>query len=188
MAADLAPPAPPAPPTAVEVVEPASPPVLPPLYPPALATPVPPAEAPPLPTLAVAPRTNVPDYAAEAVAAMPASALPAPVVMPSTPAAASPAAGPPSDSRGPTLLGQPSLADYYPRRALLRGITGRTRLRLALDAQGRVRDVLVLTSEPEGVFDHAARRVGRVLRFRPAVREGRCVPAVACLSIVWKVE
>jgi len=188
MAAELAPPAPSAPTATVEVVEPASPPALPPLDPPALAAPLLAAEVPPLPALAVAHRADVPDFAAEAVAAAASPAVPAPVAVSVAPAAASLGAGPPSDTHGPTLLGQPSLADYYPRRALLRGTTGRTRLRLALDAQGRVTDVQVLTSEPEGIFDHAAGRVGRVLRFRSAMREGCPVPAVVSLVIVWKVE
>ena len=188
MAAEPAPPAPAEPEAAVEVVEPAAPPMLPPLDPPSPAAPLLAAAAPPLPALAVAHRMDVPDFLAEAGPPVASPAIAAPVAVSVAPAVTAPAAGPPSNTQGPSLLSQPSLADYYPRRALLRGITGRTRLRLALDSQGRVTDVQVLASTPAGVFDHAAGRVGRVLRFRPALREGRPVPGVACLDIVWKVD
>jgi len=97
-----------------------------------------------------------------------------------------PAVGRPS--RGPVLLRPPDLSDYYPRRARMRGTTGVTRLRLTVDADGRVRDVEVLESSPAGVFEQAARRVGRSLSFRPALRDGRPVPARVTLRLVWRLE
>jgi len=86
------------------------------------------------------------------------------------------------------LLRPPDLAEYYPRRARMRGTTGSTRLRLTVDADGRVADVEVLDATPTGVFEHAARRVGRSLSFRPALRNGRPVPARVTLRLVWRLE
>ncbi|MFO8014402.1 MAG: energy transducer TonB [Phycisphaerae bacterium] len=91
-------------------------------------------------------------------------------------------------SRGPVLIRPPDLSAYYPRRARMRGTTGATRVRLTVDSDGRVTAVEVLESSPAGVFEHAARRVGRSLSFRPALREGRPVPARATLRLVWRLE
>ena len=89
---------------------------------------------------------------------------------------------------GPMLLSRPGLSDYYPRRALARGIAGKTYIRITIDAAGQVTDVQVITSQPAGVFEHAAGRVGRALNFRPARRAGKPIPAVVFLNLVWRVE
>jgi len=94
----------------------------------------------------------------------------------------------PATTRGPMLMSKPDLSDYYPKRALARGVTGKTQIRLTVDAAGRVTNVQVVASQPAGVFEHAAGRVGRTLSFRPAVREGKNVPAVVFLNLVWNVE
>jgi len=91
-------------------------------------------------------------------------------------------------ARGPMLMSQPDLSAYYPRRALARGVTGKTQIRLIVDDVGRVTNVQVVTSHPAGVFEHAAGRVGRALSFRPAMREGKAISAVVFLNLVWKVE
>ncbi len=91
-------------------------------------------------------------------------------------------------SRGPVLLRPPDLSAYYPRRARMRGTTGRTQIRLTVDADGRVTGVEVLSSTPSGVFEQAARRVGRSLSFRPALRRGNPVPARVTLRLVWRLE
>jgi len=91
-------------------------------------------------------------------------------------------------SRGPMLLQPPDLSDYYPRRARMRAVTGRTTVRLTVSAEGRVTDVAILASTPEGIFEIAARRVSRTLRFRPALRDNRPVPAVVSLNLIWKLE
>jgi len=91
-------------------------------------------------------------------------------------------------ARQPVLIQPPDLADYYPRRARMKGVTGRTTVRLTIAPDGRVTDVRVLASTPPGVFEVAARRVGRVLRFRPAVRDDRPVPAAVSLNLIWRLE
>jgi len=104
------------------------------------------------------------------------------------PGEAGPAAPGAGGGLGPVLITPPDLSLYYPRLALRQGITGRTTIQLSIDADGRVRRVDVLRSTPGGVFDHAARRVGLALHFRPARRDGRKIPASVLLNLIWKVE
>ena len=161
-------------------------PTLPALPAPALPAVAPTLDAPTPIELAIDGAMPVPVYTAEVVP--PGPALPtALAARPATRPAAT-ALGKPTDTHGPVLISRPDLSDYYPRRALLRGVTGRTTVRLTIDPAGRVTAVTVLRSQPAGVFEHAAGRVGRVLRFRPAMRQGRRVSAVVSLDIVWRVE
>jgi len=173
-------------PAEAAVVEPPPAPMLPPLPQPAVSLPTLSLDAPTPLEIALHPALDLPAYETESISPIiiqPARPSPGPAAPPRLhkPAGSGP-------DRGPMLLSRPDLSDYYPRRALARGVTGRTRLRLTVDAIGRVTDVQVVASQPAGVFEHAAGRVGRVLHFRPAVRAGRNVPAVVSLSLVWKVE
>lgn len=86
------------------------------------------------------------------------------------------------------LIGGFDLDHFYPRNARLRGLAGSTRLRLAIAADGQVSSVEVLTSEPPGVFEHAAERLGRSLRHHPATRAGQPVASVLERTIVWNVR
>lgn len=86
------------------------------------------------------------------------------------------------------LIGGFDLDHFYPRNARLRGLTGSTRLRLAIAADGQVSSVEVLASEPPGVFEHAAERLGRSLRHHPATRAGQPVASVLERIIIWKVR
>ena len=131
--------------------------------------------------------TGVPLYVAEA--ARPSSISPAAVEPPRpAPKVAGPTTPRAGISRGAVMIQPPDLSDYYPRRALLRGITGRTTLQLTIDETGRVTDMQVVESAPAGVFDHAAGRVGRSLRFRPALRNNRPVRATVSLDLIWRLE
>lgn len=89
---------------------------------------------------------------------------------------------------GVALIQPPDLSGYYPRRARMRGITGVTTIEMTVTATGSASNVLVITSTPEGAFETAARRVGRTLRFRPAVRDGKAVPATVRLRLKWRLE
>jgi len=91
-------------------------------------------------------------------------------------------------SRGPVLVEPPNLADYYPRRARMQGVTGRTGVRLIVGADGRVTDVEILSSTPPGIFENAAQRVGRSLQFQPALRSGRPAAAAVSLNLIWRIE
>ncbi len=91
-------------------------------------------------------------------------------------------------SSEPVLIRPPDLSAYYPYRARLKSITGQTEVRLQVSAQGDVTAVEVLSSTPPQVFDQAAQRVCRALRFQPARREGRPVVSAVRLTLVWRLE
>ena len=95
---------------------------------------------------------------------------------------------PAGPARGATMIKPPNLSDYYPRRALRRGTTGRTTVRLTIDSRGRVEAVRVIASTPAGVFETAAGRAARSLTFLPARRAGRPVRASVTLNLVWKLD
>jgi len=126
--------------------------------------------------------TVLPRYVASAAALHPASGPGGTLVGPAEPV------GPVRIDRGPVLFEPPDLSAYYPYRARIDGVTGRTRVRVTVDADGGVLSVRVLSSAPAGVFETAARRVCRTLRFRPALRDGRPVAAAVLLNLVWRLE
>lgn len=88
----------------------------------------------------------------------------------------------------PVLLYQPDLASFYPRRAKQAGITGRTVLALELDARGAIAGLKILASNPQGVFDRAARRAAKKLRYKPALRNGRPQATTVRVELVWRLD
>jgi TonB family protein len=70
----------------------------------------------------------------------------------------------------PVALPHPSLAVHYPQAARLMSIEGDVRLRLHVDAAGRVDDAAVVASLGYGL-DEMAQDAARNLRFRPATDE-----------------
>jgi len=91
-------------------------------------------------------------------------------------------------NQGPVMITPPNLKMFYPRRAQRKGIEGTTRFRLIIDSSGKVTEVEILDSRPENIFEEAARRLARSLRFRPALREERPVPCRVQTRIDWKLE
>jgi protein TonB len=77
---------------------------------------------------------------------------------------------------------------FYPRAARAKGLTGSSTIRLDIDASGAVTAVNVLRSEPAGVFDHAAERLGRSLQFRPAQRAGHATATRQEITIAWSLR
>lgn len=63
----------------------------------------------------------------------------------------------------------------YPYRAQRRGIEGWVKVSLLITAEGRVQDVVVVESEPEGVFDHAAVHAVMKWKFKPRIQDGEPV-------------
>ena len=61
-----------------------------------------------------------------------------------------------------------AVAPEYPEAARTAGQQGYVLVRYAVDADGRVRDPVVVAAEPVGVFDAAALRTVAAWRFRPA--------------------
>ena len=131
-----------------------------------------------------APSLDVPPYSVQVAESAPHAPAPVPGM---------PKAGPTPQrkvgaSRGPILVQPPNLEDYYPHRARMRQVTGKTSVRLTVGADGRTTDVQILNSTPPGVFENAARRVGRSLQFRPALRNDRPAAAAVSLNLIWRLE
>jgi TonB family protein len=60
----------------------------------------------------------------------------------------------------------------YPRDAFINSVSGWVDLEFTVTAQGRVADVEVLSAEPKGTFDSAARTAIAHSRYRPVMRDG----------------
>lgn len=97
-------------------------------------------------------------------------------------------AGPPAFDTPAQREGVFDLERHYPRAARQRRITGTSRVRIVIDASGRVGEVRVLESVPHGVFEQAAERLGRSLRFRPAQAAGKPVASVQETTIEWTMR
>lgn len=98
------------------------------------------------------------------------------------------AAGPPAFDTTAQREGAFDLDRFYPRAARSRGITGTSRIRSHIDRSGRVTAVEVLESQPTGVFDQAAERLGLAQRFRPAQQAGAAVPTIQDTTITWTIR
>lgn len=115
------------------------------------------------------------------------AALGPPVDAAAMPAAAGTGAPPAFDSPA-QREGTFDLDRFYPRAARLRNVTGSTSIRLAISAEGRVTAVEVLESTPPGVFEQAAERLARTLRFRPATAGGKPVASQQDTTITWTMK
>lgn len=80
------------------------------------------------------------------------------------------------------------LERYYPRAAKIRGIEGESTVRLVLGADGKVISCTLISSTPPGVFEQAAERLCKSLRFRPAKKAGVAVSSTVTQHIAWKLK
>ncbi|MBI5519152.1 MAG: energy transducer TonB [Desulfovibrio sp.] len=76
----------------------------------------------------------------------------------------------------------------YPMNARRRGISGQVTLRLYVDAEGGVREVLVQAAEPAGVFEEKAVEAARKWRFEPAVFKGAPVGVWMTLPVRFALD
>ncbi|MFP5408888.1 MAG: TonB family protein [Gammaproteobacteria bacterium] len=76
----------------------------------------------------------------------------------------------------------------YPDAARREALTGKVRLRLKLEADGRVSDVEVVDAEPPGLFEDSARATFAAARFSPAYRAGRPVRMQMVIEVVYDLE
>ena len=76
----------------------------------------------------------------------------------------------------------------YPRSAQRDGIEGYVILRLKIDENGRVKNVLVVDSEPIGVFERSARDAARRFEFVPARIGGKAAATTIEKKIVFKLK
>jgi protein TonB len=63
----------------------------------------------------------------------------------------------------------------YPITAKRRKIEGYVKVRLLVDATGKVSKVTVVASSPPGVFDKVVRRTVSGWRFKPGTKNGKAV-------------
>jgi TonB family protein len=88
----------------------------------------------------------------------------------------------------PRLVRTRYVAPEYPPAAFKQGLAGSVRLRLAVDADGRVSEALVVQATPPGVFDSAAATAARKWRFKPIGEKGSDARATATVDMVFKPE
>jgi protein TonB len=80
------------------------------------------------------------------------------------------------------------VAPEYPKAALKQKLNGNVRLRLAVNAEGKVSEAAVVQSTPPGVFDEAAVVAARKWRFEPIGKKDSGAEAVINVDIVFKPE
>ena len=82
---------------------------------------------------------------------------------------------------------KPSKAPYPPTLKA-QGIEGDVKIRVNVDATGRVTKVVVIGSSGHTAFDKAARRAALKEKFRPATRDGKAVPFTLSYSYRFRIE
>ncbi len=76
----------------------------------------------------------------------------------------------------------------YPDAADRRRLSGKVRLQLKLEADGRVSDVEVVSAAPPGMFEASALKAFRDVRFVPAQKGGRPVRALVLIEVEYDWE
>lgn len=76
----------------------------------------------------------------------------------------------------------------YPYVADRQRLSGKVRLKLKLEADGRVSDVEVVSASPPGLFEESALQAFRDVRFAPAQRNGHPVRALVLIEVVYDWE
>jgi protein TonB len=99
---------------------------------------------------------------------------------------------------GPVLGAAPSDQDVlplvrieprYPRRAQQMGIEGWALLEFTITPLGTVADVVVVDSEPRGMFDRAATQAVERWKYKPKVVDGKAVPREGVqVVLTFKIE
>jgi TonB family protein len=79
-------------------------------------------------------------------------------------------------------------APEYPRAALAKELRGVVRVRYTIGTDGRVKDALVTSSEPAGVFDEVALAAVRRWRFKPHEVGGQPVEATTATAMVFRPD
>jgi len=140
---------------------------------------------------------------------VPPLAQPAPTATTAQPAAPAPAASPPAATApmpGVTIASAVDLTYYsardvdvhpralreivpdYPADADRQRLSGKVRLQLRLEADGRVSDIDIESATPPGLFEDSAIRAFRDARFAPAQKNGRPVRALVLIEVVFDWE
>lgn len=89
-------------------------------------------------------------------------------------------------SQGPEIIER--TPPRYPREAAEDKIEGKVEMQFTVNADGRVQDVTVLSSEPADVFDAAAVEAIGAWRFTPARKDGKPVPVQTKQTINFELD
>jgi TonB family protein len=73
----------------------------------------------------------------------------------------------------------------YPPDAYEQGIEGKVVLRIYIGADGAIDEIKLKDAVPSGVFENAALEAAWQLRYSPALKDGRPVPNVRTVAIVF---
>ena len=76
----------------------------------------------------------------------------------------------------------------YPPQALSRKIEGYVVLRLEISKLGSVKEVTVVSANPEGIFEREAIRAARLYRFKPKLVDGKPVAQMATLPFEFNLD
>ncbi|MDP3421982.1 MAG: TonB family protein [Thiobacillus sp.] len=76
----------------------------------------------------------------------------------------------------------------YPEAAEREALSGKVRLHLKLDVDGRVSDVEVIGADPPGLFEESARAAFAAARFSPAYRGGKPVRVQMMIEVEYGLE
>ncbi|MHB1083363.1 MAG: energy transducer TonB [Thiobacillus sp.] len=73
----------------------------------------------------------------------------------------------------------------YPADADRRRLSGKVRLQLKLEADGRIVDIEVVSASPPGLFEDSAKQAFHDARFSPAQKNGHPVRALVLIEVVY---
>lgn len=76
----------------------------------------------------------------------------------------------------------------YPADADRQRLSGKVRLQLKLEADGRIGDIEVVSASPPGLFEDSAKKAFHDARFSPAQKNGRPVRALVLIEVVYDWE
>ncbi len=89
-------------------------------------------------------------------------------------------------NRPPRVLSQSSME--YPSEARQKNISGHVLLKILIGSSGSVEQIKVEESEPQGVFDHAAKMAIQKWRFEPGVIKGQIVASWTLQKIKFELN
>lgn len=76
----------------------------------------------------------------------------------------------------------------YPEKGVELGVDGKVVLLLMIDETGAVKEVSVVGTYPEGVFEESALAAFRDARFTPALKEGRAVKSQVMIRVNYELN
>ena len=76
----------------------------------------------------------------------------------------------------------------YPYMADRRRLSGKVRLKLKLEADGRISDIEIVSASPPDLFEESALKAFRDVRFAPAQKSGHPVRALVLIEVVYDWE